>query len=41
MDLLELRNIIDVATKYNKLCFERKESRGLHYNKDYPHMDKI
>ena len=36
-DLLELRNIIDVATIVTTCAMYRKESRGLHYNKDYPH----
>ena len=36
-DLLELSNIIDVATIVTTCALYRKESRGLHYNKDYPH----
>ncbi len=35
-DLLELRNIADVADVIVSCARLRKESRGTHYNKDYP-----
>lgn len=40
-DLIELRNIIENAELITACASLRKESRGLHYNVDYPEADDV
>jgi L-aspartate oxidase len=39
-ELCELRNIINVGYLIMRQAMERKESRGLHYNIDYPKREQ-
>ena len=40
-DICELRNIIKVSYEIIKQAIQRKESRGLHYNIDYPEQRNL
>lgn len=37
-DLIELRNLVNTADLIVRCALQRKESRGLHYSRDYPEL---
>ena len=40
-DLIELRNLLEVADLIIQSAMRRRESRGLHYTIDFPTLDTV